>query len=153
MNASAIGTLVGGIGLFLLGMSLMTDSLTALGGGALRALLGRISRRPVVALGTGALATAILQSSRATTLVTVGFVSAGLLSFADSLALIFGANLGTTSTAWIVALVGLKVKVSAVALPLVGIGALVRLVSRGRRARLGLAVAGFGLVFVGIDVM
>gem|GEM_PF-101317 len=153
VNAPAIGTLVGGIGLFLLGMSLMTDSLTALGGGALRALLGRLSRRPLLALATGAVATAVLQSSSATTLVTVGFVSAGLLSFADSLALIFGANLGTTSTAWIVALIGLKVKVSAVALPLVGIGALVRLVSRGRRARFGLAVAGFGLVFVGIDVM
>ncbi len=150
---AGIGTLVGGVGLFLLGMSLMTDSLTALGGRALRGLLSRLSSRPWVALGTSALVTSILQSSSATTLITVGFVSAGLLSFADSLALIFGANLGTTSTAWIVSLVGLKVDVSLVALPLIGAGALLRLVGRRRRARVGLAIAGFGLVFFGIDVM
>ena len=80
-------------------------------------------------------------------------MSAGLLGFAESLPLIFGANIGTTSTAWIVSLIGLELDVGAVALPLVGLGALIRLISRGRRARLGLALAGFGLVFVGIDVM
>jgi phosphate:Na+ symporter len=153
VGALAFGTLLGGIGLFLLGMSLMTDSLTALGGHALRGLLQRLAKRPFRAFMTGALATAILQSSSATTLITVGFVSAGLLGFAESLPLIFGANIGTTSTAWIVARVGLELDVGAVALPLVGVGALIRLVSRGRRARLGLALAGFGLVFVGIDVM
>lgn len=150
---AGVGTLIGGVGLFLLGMGLMTDSLASLGGRALRALLGRLASRPWLALGTSALATSILQSSSATTLITVGFVSAGLLSFADSLALIFGANLGTTSTAWIVSLVGLKVNVSAVALPMIGAGALLRLLGRRRRARVGLALAGFGLVFFGIDVM
>ena len=153
MSALAFGTLLGGVGLFLLGMSLMTDSLTALGGNALRALLKRLTERPLRAFAAGAAATAFLQSSSATTLITVGFVSAGLLGFSESLPLIFGANIGTTSTAWIVSLIGLKLDVGAVALPLVGLGALVRLVSRGRRARLGLALAGFGLVFVGIDVM
>lgn len=144
---------LGGIGLFLLGMSLMTDSLTALGGAALRRLLDRLTRNRIWAVLTGAAVTATVQSSSATTLVTIGFVSAGLLSFSQSLGIVFGANLGTTSTAWIVALVGLKVDVSTLALPLVGAGALLRLVTRGRRARLGLALSGFGLVFVGIDVL
>ena len=153
MDAASLGTLLGGIGLFLLGMSLMTDSLSALGGRSLRAVMRRLIHRRSTALVTGALVTALLQSSSATTLVTVGFVSAGLVTFSESLGLILGANIGTTSTGWIVSTVGLKFKVSAVALPLVGVGALIRLVTRGRRARLGLALSGFGLVFVGIDVM
>lgn len=153
MGAGSVGTLLGGIGLFLLGMSLMTDSLVALGGRSLRTLLKRLAGRRIYALLVGAGITATVQSSSATTLITVGFVGAGLLTFSQSLGFIFGANIGTTSTAWLVSLVGLKVSVSTVALPLVGVGALVRLLTRGRRARLGLAVAGFGLVFVGIDVM
>lgn len=153
MTSLAASTLLGGIGLFLLGMNLMTESLTALGGGTLRSLLRTLTRKRLYGLLFGAGVTATLQSSSATTLITVGFVSAGLLTFHQSLGVIFGANLGTTSTAWIVSLIGLKVKVSTVALPLVGVGALVRLFTRGRRARLGFALAGFGLVFVGIDVM
>jgi phosphate:Na+ symporter len=153
VSASAVGTLLGGIGLFLLGMSLMTDGLTSLGSQALRRLLARLTRNKFLGLLTGAAVTAAVQSSSVTTFVTIGFVSAGLLSFTQSLGIVFGANIGTTSTAWIVSLIGLKLKVSAVALPLVGIGALVRVMSRGRRARIALAVVGFGLVFVGIDVM
>ena len=149
----AWGTLLGGIGLFLLGMSLMTDSLTALGGRALRSLIRKMTQNRFTGFLTGAGATAVVQSSSATTLVTVGFVSAGILSFQQSLGVILGANVGTTSTAWIVSLVGLKVDVSAFALPIVGVGALIRLFTRGRRARLGMALAGFGLVFVGIDAL
>lgn len=153
MGEGSVGTLLGGIGLFLLGMSLMTDSLVALGGRSLRSLLRRLAGRKIYSLLMGAGITATVQSSSATTLITVGFVGAGLLTFSQSLGFIFGANIGTTSTAWLVSLVGLKVSVSTVALPLVGVGALVRLFTRGRRARLGLALSGFGLVFVGIDVM
>ncbi len=153
MDGVAIGTLIGGVGLFLLGMNLMTDSLSALGGDTLRTVVGRLIHRRSSALATGVFATALLQSSSATTLITVGFVSAGLVTFSDSLGLILGANIGTTATSWLVSLVGLKFKVSAVALPLVGAGALLRLVTRGRRARLALALSGFGLIFVGIDVM
>lgn len=153
MHAAAVSTLLGGVGLFLLGMSLMTDSLTAMGGASLRRLLKSLARNRWAALLTGAVVTATVQSSSATTLVTVGFVSAGLLTFAESLGLIFGANIGTTATAWIVSLLGLKLQVSTVALPLVGVGALVRLVTRGRWSRIGLALSGFGLVFVGIDAM
>lgn len=153
LDLAHVGTALGGIGIFLVGMSLMTDGLTSLGGRSLRQRLSRVTRSPLRSLTAGAGITALVQSSSVTTLAAVGFVSAGLLSFPRSLGIIFGANLGTTTTAWIVSLVGLKVETGAFALPLVGVGALVRLVSRGRRAALGLAVAGFGLVFVGIDVL
>jgi phosphate:Na+ symporter len=153
MGEAAWGTVLGGIGLFLLGMSMMTDSLTALGGRALRGWIRRMTRNRFLGLLIGAGATAAVQSSSATTLITVGFVSAGMLSFQQSLGVILGANVGTTSTAWIVSTIGLKLDVAAFALPIVGVGALVRLFTQGRRARLGMAMAGFGLVFVGIDAL
>jgi hypothetical protein len=84
---------------------------------------------------------------------TIGFVSAGLLSFTASIGVIIGANVGTTSTGWIVSLLGLKLNVGAIALPLIGVGALLRLLSAGRRANLGMALAGFGLIFIGIDFL
>jgi phosphate:Na+ symporter len=148
-----IATILGGIGLFLLGMVLLTDGLKAAAGEALRSLLVRFTGGPVRAMASGAAATAVVQSSSATVLTTIGFVSAGLLTFPQAVGVIFGANLGTTSTGWIVSLLGLKFSMSAVALPLVGIGALMRLLTRGRTAEAGLALAGFGLIFVGIDVL
>jgi len=153
MDSSSFWTLVGGVGLFLLGMSLMTDGLTAMGTRALRRLMGRVTKSRMAALATGAGVTAVVQSSSATTLVTVSFVSAGIVSFSQSIAIMLGSNVGTTSTAWIVSLIGFKVDSAAFALPAVGIGSLIRLVSRGRRAAIGLAIAGFGLVFLGIDAL
>jgi phosphate:Na+ symporter len=94
-----------------------------------------------------------VQSSSATTLTTIGFVSAGLLTFPQAVGVIFGAGLGTTSTGWIVSLLGLKLSIGAVALPLVGAGALMRLLGAGRAGAVGLALAGFGLIFVGIDML
>jgi phosphate:Na+ symporter len=148
-----IATILGGIGLFLLGMVLLTDGLKAVAGEALRSLLVRFTGGPLRAMASGAAATAVVQSSSATVLTTIGFVSAGLLTFPQAVGVIFGANLGTTSTGWIVSLLGLRFSMSAVALPLVGIGALMRLLSRGRVAEGGIALAGFGLIFVGIDVL
>lgn len=148
-----IGTLLGGIGLFLLGMILMTDGLKAAAGDALRDGLARLTGGAGKAMLSGMVITALVQSSSATVLTTIGFVSAGLLTFTQAVGLIFGANLGTTSTGWIVSLLGLKVSVSALALPLVGVGALARLLLRGRSASLGLALAGFGVIFVGIDML
>jgi phosphate:Na+ symporter len=148
-----IATTLGGVGLFLLGMILMTDGLKAVAGDALRKVLGRFVSGPLSALFSGATVTALVQSSSATTLTTIGFVSAGLLTFPQAVGVIFGSNLGTTSTGWLVSLLGLKVNVGAVALPLVGVGALMRLLTRERMAALGLALAGFGLIFVGIDTL
>jgi phosphate:Na+ symporter len=148
-----IATILGGIGLFLLGMVLLTDGLKAAAGGALRTVLGRFTGGPVRALLSGAALTALVQSSSATVLATIGFVSAGLLTLRQAVGVIFGASLGTTSTGWIVSLLGLKLSIGAVALPLVGVGALMRLLGRGRAVPAGLALAGFGLIFVGIDVL
>ena len=148
-----LATILGGVGLFLLGMVLMTDGLKAVAGDALRRVLSRFVSGPVSALFSGVTVTALLQSSSATTLTTIGFVSAGLLTFPQAVGVILGANIGTTSTGWLVSLLGLKVNVSAVALPLVGVGALLRLLGRGRLTAAGLALAGFGLIFVGIDTL
>ncbi|MCG3153655.1 MAG: hypothetical protein DKINENOH_00245 [bacterium] len=145
--------LLGGIGLFLLGMILLTDGLKAVAGDALRRVLSRFVRGPFSALLSGATVTMLVQSSSATTLTTIGFVSAGLLTFPQAVGVLFGANLGTTSTGWIVAVLGLKISVGKLALPLIGIGALLRLLTRDRLAAGGLALAGFGLIFVGIDTL
>lgn len=148
-----IAQALGGIGLFLVGMVIVTDQLRAAAGDGLRRFLLRFTGGPIKSLASGAAVTALVQSSSATTVATIGFVGAGLLTFEQALGLILGANLGTTATGWIVALLGLKFSVSTVALPMVGVGALIKLFSRGRVAHLGLALAGFGIIFVGIDVL
>jgi phosphate:Na+ symporter len=148
-----IPTLLGGIGLFLLGMVLMTEGLKAAAGEALRDVLGRFTGGRYSAFASGAALTALVQSSSATILATIGFVSAGLLTFTQAIGVLIGAAVGTTSTGWLVAFVGLRYSVSALALPLVGIGALLRLLTHGRSASVGLALAGFGLIFVGIDTL
>jgi phosphate:Na+ symporter len=148
-----IGAVLGGVGLFLLGMSLMTEGLKGVAGEGLRAWLERATGSTLKALGAGALITALVQSSSATTVATIGFVSAGLLRFEQAVGLIFGANLGTTSTGWLVALLGLKLKVSVIAMPLVGVGALMHLVGKLKVGSLGLALAGFALVFLGLDAL
>jgi phosphate:Na+ symporter len=148
-----IAALLGGIGLFLLGMVLLTDGLRSAAGDALRDVLRRFTGGTLPAVLSGAAATAVVQSSSATVLTTIGFVSAGLLTFPQAVGVVFGASLGTTSTGWIVSLLGLKLNIAAAAMPMVGIGALLRLLTGGRRAALGLALAGFGLIFVGIDVL
>ena len=151
-----IGTLValtGGIGLFLLGMILLTDGLKALAGEALRQALVRFTGTPIKAFGSGALVTTMVQSSSATTVTVIGFVSAGLLTLPQALGVVFGASLGTTGTGWIVSVLGLKVSLGFYVLPLVGIGAFLKLLGHGRWKSLGLALAGFGLIFVGIDTL
>lgn len=148
-----MATLLGGVGLFLLGMLLLSDGLKSAAGGALRAILERFARTPGRAVLSGATVTALVQSSSATTLTTIGFVSAGLLTFPQAVGLIFGANLGTTSTGWLVSVLGFKVDLGTVALPLVGVGTLLRLVGKGRWVHGGTALAGFGLLFVGIDIL
>ncbi len=145
--------LIGGIGLFLLGMILLTDGLKSFAGDSLRLALLRFTGRPVTAFLSGVTVTAMVQSSSATTLATIGFVSAGLITFAQAVGVIIGASLGTTSTGWIVSTIGLKFSVGMLALPLTGIGAFMRLLGRGRMASLGLALAGFGLIFIGIDTL
>ncbi len=143
----------GGLGLFLLGMIIMTDGLRALAGDAIRAALMRFTSSPATGALTGAISTAILQSSSATTVAAVGFVGAGLMTFASSLGIIFGANIGTTITGWMVALLGFKLKLGTIMLPLILLGAILKLFAPGRWAASGYTLAGFGLIFVAIGTM
>ncbi len=145
---------LGGLGLFLIGMALMTDGLKLAAGRALERVLARWTSTPARALLTGLISTAAVQSSSGITLATIGFVNAGLLTLNQALWAIFGSNLGTTLTGWLVAGLGFRVEIDALALPLIGIGALMRILAPGVRLRaLGTALAGFGLLFAGIDML
>jgi phosphate:Na+ symporter len=151
---TAIGSLLGGIGLFLLGMSLMTDGLKLAAGPALGRILTYSTKTRMRGLASGALLTALVQSSSAVTVAAIGFVNAGLLTLGQSLWVLFGSNVGTTMTGWLVALVGLKFKIDLLALPLIGIGMGLRLSGEhSRRGAAGLALAGFGVLFLGIDML
>ena len=152
MMAQALPVL-GGIGLFLLGMKIMTDALREAAGAGLRRLLARFTTTPLRGVASGALTTAVIQSSSATTVMTVGFVGAGLLSFPHALGVIYGANIGTTVTGWIVSLVGFKLRLGTVAMGLLFMASLALLLTEGRMARLGRIAAGFSLLFIGLDMM
>ncbi len=145
--------MLGAVGLFLLGMGLMTRSLQAMAGPSLRRILARVTRSPASGALAGSVTTAIVQSSSATTIAAVGFVGAGLLTFPQALGIVFGANIGTTLTGWLVALLGLKFGITQLVAIMIFVGALLRAFARGRVAEFGLACAGFGLVFLGIDVL
>ena len=146
-------SVLGGIGLFLLGMTVMTEGLKALAGSALRTVLGKAAATPLLGSFWGALVTLLVQSSSATTMTTIGLVSAGLLTFQQGLGLVFGANVGTTGTGWLVALIGVRVSLTAAALPMIFAGALIKLLARGRLSGAGAALAGFGLVLFGLTTL
>ncbi|MCX8146305.1 MAG: Na/Pi symporter, partial [Azovibrio sp.] len=123
-------------------------------GSSLARILRRATAGPGRALASGVLITALVQSSSAVTLATIGFVNSGLLSLRNALWVIFGSNVGTTLNAWLVATLGFGFKIDAFALPFVGVGAVLMLAARGARSRaLGQALAGFGILFLGIDVL
>ncbi len=144
---------LGGVGLFLIGMLLLTDGLKALAAQRMRDVLSRFTSTPLSGAVTGALTTAVIQSSSATTVAAVGFVASGLLTFPQALGVIFGANVGTTLTGWLVAVLGFKLDLGQIALPFVFFGAIARLAFRGRIALAGQALAGFCLIFIGIEHM
>jgi phosphate:Na+ symporter len=143
----------GGVGLFLLGMSVMTSGLKALAGSGLRTTLSKAAATPLSGAFWGAFVTLIVQSSSATTMTTIGLVSAGLLTFTQGLGLVFGANVGTTGTGWLIALIGVRVSLTAAALPMIFVGALVLLLGRGRLSAAGGALAGFALVLYGLTTL
>ncbi|MBA5776913.1 Na/Pi cotransporter family protein [Stappia sp. F7233] len=146
-------TVLGGIGLFLLGMIVLTDGLKSLAGNTMRAALARHTQSPLSGAVAGAATTALVQSSSATTVTVVGFVGAGLLTFPQALGVIFGANIGSTATGWLVTILGLKLQLGAIVLPLVFVGVLLRLFGRGRVRHIGWAMAGFSLLFIGLDAL
>jgi phosphate:Na+ symporter len=145
---------LGGIGLFLLGMWLITEGLRLAAGASLEQLLARWTSSRGRGLLSGTLLTALVQSSSVVTVAVIGFVNAGLMNFQRAVWVIFGSNLGTTLTAWLVALIGFKFKIDAFALPIVGLGALLRIFSPVERYKsLGMAMAGFGILFLGIETL
>lgn len=148
------GTLLGGIGLFLLGMTMLTDGLKVAAGRALERILTAWTRTRLHGLATGVLLTALVQSSTAMTVAAIGFVNAGLLSFTSALWVVFGSNLGSSVTGWLVAAIGFNFKINAFALPFIGAGMALKLTGAGtRRAALGTSLAGFGVLFLGIDLL
>jgi phosphate:Na+ symporter len=146
-------SVLGGVGLFLLGMSVMTSGLKALAGSGLRATLTKAAATPLSGAFWGAFVTLIVQSSSATTMTTIGLVSAGLLTFSQGLGLVFGANVGTTGTGWLIALIGVRVSLTAAALPMIFVGAMIKLLGRGRVSAAGGALAGFALVLFGLTTL
>ena len=145
--------ILGGVGLFLLGMSVMTSGLKALAGSGLRTTLSKAAATPLSGAFWGAFITLIVQSSSATTMTTIGLVSVGLLTFSQGLGLVFGANVGTTGTGWLIALIGVRISLTAAALPMILVGALINLLGRGRVSAAGGALAGFALVLFGLTTL
>ena len=146
-------SLLGGIGLFLFGMQTMTVALRELAGRRTRAVIARFTRTPLTGFLTGVATTAAVQSSSATIMTTIGFVGAGLMTFPQALGVIFGANVGSTVTGWMVAILGLKLDLGMISLPLLFAASLAASLTRGRWAVVARAVAGFSLVFLGLDLM
>jgi phosphate:Na+ symporter len=146
-------TVVGGLGFFLLGIHHLTEGLKSLAGDSLRRALQAMVGGPLSAIVSGALFTVLIQSSTATTLTVIGFVSAGLVSFAQSVGVIIGATFGTTSTPWLVAIFGFRLRISAFALPMLGLGAFLWIIGKGKTRSAGAILAGFGLLFIGIDYL
>ncbi len=151
---SMLAGFAGGVGLFLLGIHMMTDGLKLAAGRALEDLLERYTSTPARGLATGVLITALVHSSTAVTVAGIGFVNTGLLSLHNALWVVFGANVGTTLNSWLVATLGFGLRIDSFALPFTGLGAALLLRGRTMRSRaFGQAVAGFGLLFLGIAVL
>ena len=144
-------TLLGAVGIFLYGMTLMSEGLQKAAGNGLRNILGAMTRNRFTGALTGFSITALIQSSSASTVMVVSFVSAGLMTLAQSVAVIMGANVGTTATAWIITLFGFKVDIGAFAIPLIAFCIPLLFSSHSRRKSIGEIILGFALLFIGLD--
>ena len=144
---------IGSLGIFLYGMKLMSESLQKLAGNKMRDILARMTSKPINGIFTGAFVTTIIQSSSATTVMVVSFVNAGLLSLAGAVAVIMGANIGTTATAWIISLLGLKFSMAELAIPIVAISIPFIFSKHSKRKSIGEFIVGFSLLFLGIEFM
>ncbi len=151
---SISGQLIGGLGLFLLAIRMITDGLRLAAGNKLRDLLGSWTRTPSRGVLAGMAITALVQSSSAVTVAAIGFVNAGLLNLYHALGVVYGTNIGTTVTGWLVAAMGFKFNVDLFALPFIGVGMFMRLGAAGSRlGSVGEAIAGFGLFFIGVQLL
>ena len=146
-------TLLGAVGLFLYGMTLMSEGLQKAAGNGLRNILGAMTRNRFTGAITGFSITALIQSSSASTVMVVSFVSAGLMTLAQSVAVIMGANVGTTATTWIITLFGFKVDIAAFAYPLIAFSLPLLFSSKSKRKSIGEVILGFAVLFIGLNMI
>ncbi len=146
-------TLLGALGMFLYGMTLMSEALQKVAGSKLRSFLSAMTSNSFMRVLTGVLITAIIQSSSATTVMVVSFVNAGLLSLVQAIGVIMGANIGTTVTAWIISLLGFKADIAAAAIPLIGIGFAFMMFKSQKRKNIGEMIIGFAFLFLGLNFL
>lgn len=146
-------SLIGSLGLFLFGMKTMSEGLEKFAGDSLRSVLAAMTKNRMMGVLTGILVTALIQSSSATTVMVVSFVNAGLMTLSQSIGVIMGANVGTTVTAWIISLVGFKVNIAALALPIVAIGIPMYFSGKEKNKSIGEFLFGFAFLFMGLSFL
>ena len=146
-------TLFGALGMFLYGMNLMSSGLQKTAGGRMRAILGSMTSNRFKSVLTGLGITSVIQSSSATTVMVVGFVNAGLLMLEQAIGVIMGANIGTTVTAWLISLLGFKMDISVMAVPLMAVGFVLSLSKIEKRRNVSEFIIGFSLLFLGLSLM
>ena len=146
-------TLIGALGMFLYGMNTMSSGLQKAAGEKLRNFLAAMTSNPVKGVLTGLGITAIIQSSSATTVMVVGFVNAGLLTLTQAVGVIMGANIGTTVTAWLISLLGFKMDISVLSIPLMAVGFICSMAKKSRTKNIGEFIIGFALLFLGLSFM
>ncbi len=145
--------ILGSLGLFIYGMKVMSDGIQKAAGEKLQKTLGLMTKNRVSALFTGLGVTTVIQSSSATTVMVVSFVSAGMLTLVQAVGVIMGANIGTTITGWIVAIFGFKMKIAAMALPAIGLGLPLLFIKKLKKENFGECLIGFGLLFLGLSYL
>ena len=145
--------LLGSLGFFLFGMKLMSESLQKVAGDKMRSILSAMTSNRFKGIFTGFLITAIIQSSSATTVMLVSFVNAGLVTFAESIGVIMGSNIGTTVTAWLISILGFKIEISILVLPLIGLTLPLLFSKNTTRSNWGSVVIGFAIIFIGLDFL
>ena len=149
---STIFEILGSLGVFLYGMKVLSEGIQKVAGNRMRKFMETMTKNRLSGIMTGFFTTCLLQSSSATTVIVVSFVNAGLLTLVESIGVIMGANLGTTLTAWIIALIG-KFSLAKIALPIIGVGLPIFFAGKGRGKNVGEILIGFGLLFFGLGLL
>ena len=151
--AGKILTLIGSLVLFLFGMKLMSEALQKVAGSKMRSILAKMTNRRIKGVFTGILVTSTIQSSSATTVMVVSFVNAGLISLIGAIGVIMGANIGTTVTAWLISIVGFKISLGFLSLPLIGISFPFFFSRNGKKKAWGEFIIGFSILFIGLEFL
>ena len=155
MAFSILGALqlIGALGFFIYGMKIMSEGIQKIAGNKMRQFLGAMTSNRFAGVFTGFTTTALIQSSSATTVMIVSFVNAGLLTLRQSIGVIMGANIGTTITAWIITILGFKIKMDVLALPIIAFGLPLMFSSNNKYKALSEFLIGFALLFLGLDAL